>query len=74
MCFNNGSSTPTPQAAAPAPTRAGVTAATDSAALDATRKTIQKRMGVFGNVRTSPLGDSTYGTFARFGSAGARTE
>ncbi len=53
---------------APAPTRA--TAAADPVSLTNTNKAlVAKRQGVFGNIRTTPLGDSSFGSsaVARFG-------
>ena len=60
---------PAPIAAAPAPTRDGIAASTDPKALaEQARQLAQKRQGVFGNVKTTPLGDASYGTssVARF--------
>jgi hypothetical protein len=69
MCLpSGGGATPTAQAAAPAPTRADATAATDPVNLvNQAKNTLSKRMGVFGNIKTTPLGDAAYGAFARFG-------
>lgn len=56
------------QQAAPAPTREAAATATDPVSLvEQSKQTIKKRMGIFGNLRTSPLGDAAYGMFARFG-------
>lgn len=55
---------------APAPTRAGVAASLDPVSLvNQTKSLISRRQGVFGNIRTTPLGDSSYGSaaVARFG-------
>lgn len=59
---------PKPIAASPAPQR-------DAASVDPTklaeqsRQLAQKRQGVFGNIKTTPFGDTSYGTssVARFG-------
>lgn len=71
MCYNkNSGGLPVAQQAAPAPTRESVTAgaATDPTSLvEKTKNLIRQRLGVFGNVRTSPMGDASYGAFARFG-------
>lgn len=70
MCLvgGNSSAAPIAQQAAPAPTREAATVATDPAAeVNKLRSTLTKRMGVFGNLKTTPLGDASYGVFARFG-------
>lgn len=69
MCLlGKSGAMPKVQAAAPAPTREGVTASTDPISLaEQSRQLLQKRMGVFGNVKTTPLGDASYGNFAKFG-------
>lgn len=59
---------PVAQAAAPAPTREAVATGTDPVSLvEQTKQTVAKRLGIFGNLRTSPLGDAAYGMFAKFG-------
>lgn len=61
--------TPQPIAASPAPTRDGIAASTDPKALaEQARQLAQKRQGVFGNIKTTPLGDASYGSssVARF--------
>jgi hypothetical protein len=45
---------------APPPTREQVTAR----AVNDTRSTITKRLGQLGNIRTTPLGDASYGNAA----------
>lgn len=52
---------------APAPTREQSAVA----AVESTKTLIAKRQGVFGNIRTTPLGDANYGSsvVARFGKA-----
>lgn len=70
MCLVSGAQggAPVAQQAAPAPTREAATTATDPAAeVNKLRSTLTKRMGVFGNLKTTPLGDASYGAFARFG-------
>lgn len=68
MCLGSKAAMPKVQAAAPAPTREGVTASTDPISLaEQSRQLLQKRMGVFGNIKTTPLGDASYGNFAKFG-------
>lgn len=69
MCLPTGggeNKKPEPQAPAPAPKPDP--AGEDPAGLvEKTKQTIKKRMGIFGNVKTSLLGDADYGMFARFG-------
>ena len=70
MCIPgaNQAKVPVPQAAAPAPTREAAATSTDPVSLvEQTKKTVAKRLGIFGNLKTSPLGDAAYGAFARFG-------
>lgn len=70
MCIptKNQAVAPVPQQSAPAPTREGVATSTDPVSLvEQTKQTVAKRLGIFGNLRTSPLGDAAYGAFARFG-------
>lgn len=78
MCFLGGGNSALPKApaATPAPTPGTVTAgsivdpladptkqaAAAATALNRNRELTARRMGVFGNVRTSPMGDTTYGT------------
>ncbi len=60
---------PQPIAASPAPTREGAAASVDPTKLaEQTRQLAQKRQGVFGNIKTTPLGDASYGSssVARF--------
>lgn len=72
MCIFGGNSAPAakPVAAPPAPTRASVS--TDPLVQSALA-TAQNRLGVFGNIKTTPMGDATYGgssvPIARFGAA-----
>jgi hypothetical protein len=75
MCLGQGAvKSPVVPAVAPAPTRPAVAAAgtTDPTTLaNIAAKTAKKRLGVFGNVNTTPMGDASYGTssFATFGKA-----
>lgn len=79
MCLVTGSSpaNPVPAPIAPSPTLASVTASaanTTKDAVDAISNNaaiIGKRQGVFGNIKTQPFGDATYGkyTVAKFGSS-----
>ena len=77
MCFQQKqqvAATTLPVAApivAPAPTRPKVTAKatkTPGSALRSNVAILKKRQGMFGNVRTTPMGDANYGAFAQFGS------
>ena len=76
MCFqqNRGPTQGLPVTApivAPAPTRPKVTAAatkTPAGVLRTNAAIVKKRQGMFGNVRTTPMGDANYGAFAQFGS------
>jgi len=57
---------------APAPTRAQVeaqAAADRTSLVNQSRTAVANQQGIFGNVRTTPLGDASYGTsaVARFG-------
>jgi hypothetical protein len=64
-------------AVAPAPTRAGVTAAAASPTaidlINQSKELIAKRQGTIGNITTTPLGDASYGgmSFASFGAVKA---
>jgi hypothetical protein len=70
MCMVNTGGLPKPQQAAPAPTREAATVNTDPVSLvEQSKKTLQKRMGIFGNLTNGTLGDASYGTAARFGAA-----
>jgi len=84
MCLGGGGSTPqyqpAPAAVAPVPTYAPTPAADappEVAELDAASKSrtaTKKRLGVFGNIKTSVYGDSAYGSaskVAKFGAVGA---
>lgn len=53
---------------APAPTRASV-AANSNTLITQNAALVQKRQGVFGSIRTTPLGDASYGgaAVAKFG-------
>jgi hypothetical protein len=63
----------------PAPTRESVTSPAvtpeekAATALEQSKTIASKRQGIFGNIRTTPLGDATYGGFsvARFGKRAA---
>jgi hypothetical protein len=54
---------------APAPTRAQIAARATNGLVADNRNIVAKRQGVFGNIRTTPMGDASYGTsaVARFG-------
>lgn len=57
---------------APAPTRTSVAAqaaANANSLVNQSRQIVAKRQGVFGNIRTTPMGDASYGSsaVARFG-------
>lgn len=71
MCLPNNrarNAPPVAQPAAPAPTRDSVATGTDPVSLvEQSKSLLKRRMGVFGNIRTTPLGDALYGAFARFG-------
>lgn len=56
MCLKT--KVPKPQPVQPAPTRDKVDTGNE-------RRKIAERQGVFGNIFTSPLGDSTYGNNAQ---------
>lgn len=77
MCiFGGGTAAPAP-AIAPEPTRAGVTATgyETPTAIASTKNKISRRLGVFGNFSSSPMGDAGYGSnvgkTGTFGSVGA---
>lgn len=79
MCFMSQPQYAAPPPVAPAPTRAQIQADAAAAQADVdkdptnlavqARRVATKRQSVFGNVKTSTMGDSTYGgsTFASFG-------
>lgn len=70
MCLVTGAQggAPVAQQAAPAPTRDAAATSTDpTSEVNKLRATLSKRMGVFGNIKTTPLGDASYGAFAKFG-------
>ena len=72
MCFNRGGGSaaalPVTPIVAPPPTRENVTASNDTTTfVNETKARISKRLGVFGNVKTTPMGDASYGAFAAFG-------
>lgn len=77
MClFGGGSSAPAAAPIAPEPTRASVTATgfETPTAIATTKNKISRRLGVFGNFSSSPMGDVGYGKStgkATFGSVGA---
>lgn len=54
---------------APAPTRAQIEARNTIGLVAENKNLIAKRQGQFGNIRTTPLGDASFGTsaVARFG-------
>ena len=83
MCLfcssGSGQAKPVVPKVAPAPTTGSVVdtkppaAVNDNSAVETARQALAKRQGIFGNIRTSPTGDSAYGTsslsggFATFG-------
>ena len=77
MCIFGGGSAPAAAPIAPEPTRAGVTATgyETPTAIATTKNKISRRLGVFGNFSSTPMGDANYGTnvakTATFGSVGA---
>ncbi len=65
MCIAQPKVIAAPQVA-PAPTRATASASANSL-LNETRNLVARRQGIFGNIKTTPLGDASYGTsVARF--------
>lgn len=68
MCISQPKAIAAPLVAA-APTREQIaaTAATNSVA--SSRELIKKRQGVFGNIKTTPMGDASFGSsaVAKFG-------
>lgn len=72
MCVASNQTMPQAPAVAPAPTREAATASVDPTTLaNQSKAVIQRRQGIFGNLRTSPLGDASYGMFAQFGKRAA---
>ncbi len=72
MCVNTSQAMPTVPKVTPAPTREAATTSTDPTTLaNQSRAVLQKRQGIFGNIRTTPLGDASYGAFASFGKRAA---
>lgn len=71
MCIPQGQSNIRAAQVAPAPTRAGVSTGADPLSLvNAAKRLATRRLGVFGNLTTTPLGDASYGSssVAAFGS------
>ncbi len=56
-------------ATTPAPTREQLAARNTSSTVADNRRLVANRQGVFGNIRTTPLGDASFGSsaVARFG-------
>lgn len=54
---------------APAPTRAQIAARAATGLVAENRNLVAQRQGVFGNIKTTPMGDASFGTsaVARFG-------
>lgn len=73
MCLNtNQGALPVTPTVAPAPTKDAIVASTDPTTVaNQSKAIIQKRQGIFGNIRTTPMGDASYGTFAAFGKRAA---
>jgi hypothetical protein len=69
MCiFGNNQARPQAPAVAPAPTAGSVMADNDnSKTIEATKKAVATRQGVFGNIRTSAQGDAGFGFSSLFG-------
>jgi hypothetical protein len=71
MCISQPKAIPAPTVA-PAPTAAQVAAkatADATSLVNANKKLVAKRQGIFGNITTTPMGDASYGTsaVAKFG-------
>lgn len=65
MCIVGNSQVPTAPKVAPAPTVGDVTAnATTDSAITTNKNIVARRQGVFGNIKTTPLGDASYGSAA----------
>lgn len=75
MCLFGTQQTQQPAPVAPEPTRAttAASATTDpNSAVSRTRATTKRRLGVFGNITTTPMGDASYGrNIAAFGARAA---
>lgn len=68
MCLTQQRPIPAP-VVAPAPTRAQIAARAATGLVAENRNIVAKRQGVFGNIKTTPMGDASFGTsaVARFG-------
>lgn len=68
MCLAQPKAVPAP-VVAPAPTRNQIAAREAFGLIAENRNTVAQRQGVFGSIKTTPMGDASYGTsaVARFG-------
>jgi hypothetical protein len=68
MCLTQQRPIPAP-VVAPAPSRAQIAARAATGLVAESRNIVAKRQGVFGNIKTTPMGDASFGTsaVARFG-------
>jgi hypothetical protein len=68
MCLSQPKPIPAP-VVAPAPTRAQIAARAATGLVAENRNVIANRQGVFGNIRTTPMGDASFGSsaVAKFG-------
>ena len=68
MCLTQQRPIPAP-VVAPAPTRAQIAARAATGLVAENRKLVTQRQGIFGNIKTTPMGDASYGSsaVARFG-------
>lgn len=68
MCLTQQQPIAAPKVA-PAPTRNQIAAREAFGLIAENRNTVAKRQGVFGSIKTTPMGDASYGTsaVARFG-------
>lgn len=68
MCLAQPKAVPAP-VVAPAPTRNQIAARAATGLIAENRNLVAQRQGVFGNIKTTPMGDASFGTsaVARFG-------
>lgn len=68
MCLTQPQAIAAPKVA-PAPTREQIAARANFGLVADNRNLVAKRQGIFGNIKTTPMGDASYGTsaVARFG-------
>lgn len=69
MCFPQQPKPIPAPVVAPAPTRAQIAARAATGLVADSRNIIANRQGVFGNIRTTPMGDASFGSsaVAKFG-------